>query len=127
MCDSGLYLLWGALTEGTPAPRQLAHLFQNLGAECPGLSDLWQNCPLRRGLEQLRRPQDPGGEQPASLASSVQEGNPSLAEAAAGPGLSQVTRPESSQAGGIPHLTSSQRVPFRGDISPIPMSWALWS
>ena len=46
------------------------------------------------------RPQGPRGEQLASLASSVQKGSPFLADAPARPGLSQVARPESSQAGG---------------------------
>lgn len=61
MRGSGPYLRWGALTEGTPAPRQLAHLLQNLGAERPGLSDLQQNCPLRWGSEQLREATGPWG------------------------------------------------------------------
>lgn len=61
MCGPGPYFRWGALTEGTPAPRQLAYLLQNLGAVCPGLSDLWQSCPLRRSLEQLGEATGPLG------------------------------------------------------------------
>ena len=52
------------------------------------------------------RPQGPRGEQLASLAYSVQEGSPFLADAPAMPGFSQVARPESSQAGG--HISSHQ-------------------
>ncbi|CAI9172335.1 unnamed protein product [Rangifer tarandus platyrhynchus] len=51
----------GGFDRGTPASRQLAHLLQNLGAECPGLSDLRQNCPLRRDSEQLREATGPWG------------------------------------------------------------------
>ena len=61
VCGSGPYLRWGALTEGTPAPHQLTCLLQNLGAVCPGLSDLRQSSPLRRGSEQLGEATGPPG------------------------------------------------------------------